>query len=257
MNTVARPTHTEASHFYLKDGTPFYEVPYKDPSKGMRKATLADARKVGALPSVTTILRVLDKPALTTWLIEQACLAVLTAPRQPDEALDAFVERVLHQERQQDQEAQKARDLGTDIHNAMEAAMNGEQVSEEIAPYIRQAVEALKAYGKVAATEKVILGEGYAGRTDLITGTDSFCWLWDFKTTKKLPKEAYPEHKLQLAAYARAWRTYLTKRTANLYISTSDPGKYVICEHGDWHEEYANGFLPALTIWRHLNSYAP
>lgn len=257
MNTSARPTTTEASHYYLPDGTPFYEVPYADPKKGMRKATLADARKVNALPSVTTVLRVLDKPALTTWLIEQACLAVLTTPRGEHEFLDAFVDRVLHQEKQQEQEAQKARDLGTDIHAGMEAALKGEQVSEEIAPYIRGAVEALKPYGQVVATERVIVGNGYAGRTDLITRTPACDWIWDFKTTKKLPKTAYAEHRLQLSAYARAWVYTEQVRTANLYLSTAEPGGFVICEHEDWHREYANGFLPALTLWRHLNNYSP
>jgi len=123
MTTVANVKQSEASHFYLKDGTPFYEVPYKDPTKGMRKATLADARKVNALPSVTTILRILDKPALTRWLIEQAVLAVLTTPRLDGEVLDVFIERVLLVTKSRTKKRDAAAELGTKIHAAMELAL--------------------------------------------------------------------------------------------------------------------------------------
>lgn len=58
-----------------------YEVPYADPSKGMRPTTLADAKKLGLFPSPTTVLQVLAKPGLTAWLQEQAVLASLTLPR--------------------------------------------------------------------------------------------------------------------------------------------------------------------------------
>ncbi len=37
----------EWGHWYDADGKPAYEVPYADPSKGMRPTTLADAKKFG------------------------------------------------------------------------------------------------------------------------------------------------------------------------------------------------------------------
>src|SRR3982750_1919915 len=83
-----------ASHWYLPDGTPFYEVEKKDGS-GKRPATLADARKAGALPSVTNVLGVLAKPGLDAWRIEQGIVAALTLPRRADEPLDAFAHRVV------------------------------------------------------------------------------------------------------------------------------------------------------------------
>ena len=81
----------------------------------MRKTTLADARKLGLVPSVTTILKVLAAPALESWKIEQACLALLTSPRQADERDDAFVKRILQTDRVQDQEAAAAAERGTEI----------------------------------------------------------------------------------------------------------------------------------------------
>lgn len=247
----------------MPTGEPFYEVPYSDPRKGMRKATIADARKVGALPSVTTILKILHKPALVDWLIEQAVLVALTSPHKPGEELDAFIQRVLHEERQQDQEAQKARDLGTAIHAAMETAMNGQQIPEELAPWVRGPVEALKARGSVVSTETVLVGDGFAGKTDLITQENVTDWLWDFKSAKKLPDPAkggaWSEHRLQLAGYAAAYSKTVDcpVKTANLYISTIEAGKFVICEHDDWRSTYSCGFLPLVQHWQWANNYKP
>src|SRR5512139_1672294 len=110
MNTIARTTTPDSSHWYTTDGDPMYEVIAK--STGLpRNTTLADARKLNLLPSVTTILKILHKQALVNWLIEQAVLAAMTTPRLPGEQDDAFIERVLHTERVQDQEAEAARDL--------------------------------------------------------------------------------------------------------------------------------------------------
>ena len=87
--------HRESpSHWYLPDGTAYHEVPRTD-GNGMRSATLRDARKVNAFPSVTNILGVLAKPALDAWKQEQAILAALTLPRRDDEPLDSFAHRVV------------------------------------------------------------------------------------------------------------------------------------------------------------------
>src|SRR5690349_2783167 len=78
-----------ASHWYLRDGRPFHEIAKKDGS-GNRPVTLADARKVMALPSVTNVLGVLAKPGLEAWKIEQGIIAALTLPRLSGETLDGF-----------------------------------------------------------------------------------------------------------------------------------------------------------------------
>lgn len=65
MGSVA----TEAGHWYRKDGTPCHEVPYKTKSKNgqMRPTTLADARELGLVPSVTAIIKCASAPALEAW----------------------------------------------------------------------------------------------------------------------------------------------------------------------------------------------
>src|SRR5215469_7781999 len=105
-----------ASHWYLRDGTPFHEIAKKDGS-GNRPVTLADARKVFALPSVTNVLGVLAKPGLDAWKIEQGIMAALTLPRKPEEPLDVFALRVVADMGEQ---VEKAADFGSAIHAACE-----------------------------------------------------------------------------------------------------------------------------------------
>ncbi len=272
MTTAANVKKSENGHWYAQDGTPAYTVIAK--GTGLPRATtLRDARQLGLLPSVTTILRVLDKPALTAWKIEQACLAVLTSPRPAEEPIDTFVERILKTEKVQDQETEAARDRGTEIHAAIEDYFQGRTIAPDIEPWVAPAIKALMPYGELVATEKVLVGEGYTGKTDLILQAPACWWLWDFKSTKKLPDPtkggAWSEHRLQLAAYAKAFNlangeeyppnTGIRKpvRTANLYISTVERGNYVICEHEDWMATYENGFAPLVRHWSWSTGYTP
>lgn len=259
--TAARPVNSDSAHWYTKDGKPAYEVPYADPKKGNRRTTLSDARKLNLLPSVTTILRILHKQGLVDWLVEQACLAVLTTPKEPSENLDAFVHRVLHQEKVQDQESTIAKDFGTECHKGMENLFLGEPVDPKLLPWILPASEAIRAYGGRYEPELVVVGPGYAGKLDLKLTSDDRIWLWDWKTTKKLPdKGAWPEHRLQLAAYAYALAAIgmPTIKTGNVYISTVDQGKFVVCEHNEsWLETYTEGFEPLVKHWQWATGYKP
>lgn len=262
MTTLARTTTDRSAHFYLPDGTPLYEVPYADPSKGFRKATLSDARKVGAFPGVTTILKVLDQPDLNTWKTEQAVLAVLSTPRMPNEKLDQFVHRVLHEEKVQEEEARKARETGNQIHKALSLALMDQQWDHSLESYVTPVVEWVKFNGKIVWTEKVLVGDGYAGRADLLidNGILNSLLLTDFKTCGKLPtKDSWLEHKLQTAAYAKTIGNTGDKRiiTCNVYLSTKEPGKYAVFTQDEWQETYACGFRPILDYWRWANKYYP
>lgn len=227
----------------------------------MKVPTLADARKLNLLPSVTSILYLLDKPALNDWKVEQGVLAVLTTPRLPGEADDAFVHRVLHVEQVQNQEAKVARDRGTEIHNALESMFAGEACTPELLPWIEPAAKEILARGERVTSEKILVGHGYAGKTDLIQESAD-CWLlWDFKSTKSLPdpkKGSWTEHILQLSAYAAAFLSITGTpkpiKTANCYISTIEVGKFVVCENGPWEEPF-RAFQHILEYWVWLKGY--
>jgi len=234
----------------------------KKDGTGMRPTTVADARKLNLLPSVTNILKIIDKPALTEWKIKQAVMAVLTSPKMLGEQLDAFAERVLNQERQQDKEAEWARDLGTDIHLALEQTLDGKDCTPEILPWIKPCREAIMARGNVMELETILVGKGYAGKTDLIQDAGKDIWIWDWKTASKLPEKAsWLEHRLQLAAYAQAyWLSKFTVRpirTGNIYISNKDCGKFALFENPPWQFDFHDGFAPLVKHWQWRNNYVP
>lgn len=265
--TAARPTSQDGSHWYFRDGRPCYELPKKT-GGGMKAPTLADARKLDLVPSVTTILKILAKPALTNWLIEQAILAVITSPRREGETDDAFVDRIINVEMVQDQERDKAAQRGRDIHEALEFLFRGQQLPKpEIYPWVKPAFEFMRSSGELVGTEKILLGDGFAGRADLFQKHPDYWILRDYKSTKSMPNPkqgAWPEHRLQLAAYAKAFLDSLpeTERCrrvvcSNVYISTIIPGSYVVCETEDWFETYERGFKCLLNYWQFANQYAP
>lgn len=246
-------------HYYAVDGTPMHWVPKKDGS-GNRPTTIADARKLNLLPSVTSILGVLAKPALQDWLIRNAVTAVVTAPDVPGESLDAKITRVLDTERQQDQESQIAMDRGTQIHDGLERLAKGEPVDPELLPWIEPAWNSLKSVGTVLASEKILVGEGYAGKTDLILENDFWTTIIDFKSTKRLPdKGAYPEHSMQASAYCKALKQDHPKqiRAMIVYISTINCGEFTGWECEDWESAYSFGFAPLVTHWQYIKGYTP
>ena len=122
----------ESGHWYTTDGKACHTMPKAD-GKGMTPTTLRHAKKLGnLLPSVTSILKMLHKPALERYKLEQVAMVVATTPKLANEDIDSFIKRVLSTEKQQDQEAIKAAQLGTDIHNALEMALTGQPYDDKL-----------------------------------------------------------------------------------------------------------------------------
>ena len=61
---IAKDHASEAGHWYTRSGDPMYTIMGKSTGKP-RNTTLRDARELNLVPSVTTILNVAAKPALT------------------------------------------------------------------------------------------------------------------------------------------------------------------------------------------------
>ena len=256
-----------ASHWYLRDGRPFHEIAKKDGS-GNRPVTLADARKVTALPSVTNVLAVLAKPGLDAWKIEQGIMAALTLPRREDEGLDSFAHRVVTDMTAQ---VEKAADFGMAIHNACEVYALNKQMPED--PKLFAHLEGWKAWfdtnvERVASIEQVFVnhGRGYAGRVDMVALLKDIGWaVVDFKTqkikrsAKGQPKPVFYETwPLQLAAYRQAILESGAKNVKALVsvaIDSAEPGP-VHAYH--WQGfDYFGSFLAALELWKYVKGYDP
>lgn len=254
--TAARPISSQSAHWYTRAGEPMHTVIAKG-SGQPRATTIADARKLDLVPSVTTILKVLNKPDLNNWIREQDCLAVLTSPHRENEELDAFVHRILHEDKTQDEERDAAAKFGLDFHGAIADSLEYKSVDPKWIPWILPVLDHLKV-GATRHCEYRVVGNGYAGCVDLIVG-DKEVDIYDFKTTKgRLPdKGSYVEHKLQLSAYAEALEAngFVVKSTSNVYISTVEPGKFIVHVNPTWHETYDNGFEPLLRYWQWANNF--
>jgi len=203
-------TPSQSAHWYLctESGAfrPCHEVPRKDGS-GMRATTLADARKLGLLYSVTKVCDVVRRPALESWRIEQGILAALTLPRRDGETDDQFAHRVLADA---DQQSKTARDFGSLLHKQIELDLAGplakpdwtcEKHLNAVRVWLGQNVD------EVHASE-IIVGDpalGIAGKMDLDCTLATFGRaVIDFKCRrfkKGMPPLYADSDPLQLAAY--------------------------------------------------------
>jgi ATP-dependent exoDNAse (exonuclease V) beta subunit len=174
------------------------------------------------------------------WQVEQGCLAVLTSPRRPDESIDDFVYRVLHVDQEHNQERDLAADEGTNIHNAIQLSLEGLEYDPKYRPHVEAVRREIDPLGYVVMTEKVVVGEGYAGRTDAVLENPEMITVLDFKGCNKLPDKPYDEHRMQMAAYSAALGNTGEKRVqcANVYINRNVPGEVKLCVIDDWQKEY-------------------
>lgn len=130
---------SESGHWYLADGTPYYTLVGANGKE--RPVTLRDARKVGALPSVTTIIRMAAAPALERWKRNQLLLAALTLPRHDGESEADWLKRV---EQDWQEEGRAAADKGSAIHAAIEQHFRGEIPDEELWPWVKLVIAELE-----------------------------------------------------------------------------------------------------------------
>jgi len=199
---IIKDKQQDTGHWYTKEGTPAYTTIGKT---GERATTLRDARKEGLLPSVTTIINLMSKPALSSWLQQQVLLAALTLPRGFKETEDEWLKRVMSDSKATGREAAER---GTAIHNIIQGYFEQMYLPEK--PVYLDAIDnTLKsAFGSQLWLSEKSFGHhlGYGGKCDLmakpINGQGSG-FVVDFKTkdTDLDKVDIYFEHELQLAAY--------------------------------------------------------
>ena len=218
--------------------------------------------KTGKLvPSVTNILSILDKPALSRWAsLETAKAAAAlkeSLPSMDDEEIVSTLKGAPWQK------ADRAADRGTTIHEWLEKAMLGEPVPEltgEALEYEQAAHGWLDAFQpEPVRLECTLFAPSYAGTADGIVRINDENWLIDFKTSKGL----YESAALQLAAlYAcdhvaneDSWydRPHVD-RVAAIRIGTD--GVFEMQEVVDL-AKHAKAFRACLSVWNWKKSVKP
>jgi hypothetical protein len=230
--TISKNDHpAESTHWYTRDGLPAYEVMAKNGN--MRPTTLADARKMNLLPSVSTIIKCAATPGLEQWKMEQMLLAALTLPRLSEESEVDFLKRVRTDSRET---GKKAAERGTAIHTAVEGFYRGDGIKQY--PEMIRAVEnaLTDKFGQQDwLAEKSFACKTFGGKVDLCSGAA----VLDFKTKEftsdKLPT-GFEENTMQLAAYRQGLGLH-SARCANVFISVNEPGLVHIVE---WDEDDLN-----------------
>lgn len=205
------------------------------------------------LPSVTTVLKVIDKPALLRWSAMQAAKAVLTDPVKystPEKAAAAIYEV-----------GDVAMNRGSEVHKVAEAYADfyvmgraSEFMSDN--PYF----PAIKAFFDTMRPEVIYkevrlvnLEQGYAGTADLIARVGPKTFVIDYKTGKAV----YPEARLQVEAYRQCTMVILPDGTRINMHPIAEAGAVVLFKDDgtfSWTETSADhtAFLAAmiLFLWR-------
>jgi len=257
-------------HFYelLNDGgiEPRHYVPMVSKPDESRPTRVSDVRKMIAegrkvVPSVTTIQRVLDKPALVNWQIDRHLEAAWynnALMSDPDLPMEYYIKEV---KRLASEEMEKAPQAGTDFHALMEAFINKElAIEHESFDLCREVCNLIFDKTGVPMDEwqseiNVFSTLGYSGQCDLfIPGSPAY--VIDFKTKQFADK--FNQGKMGF------WKSHLSQLMA--YGAELDPSflftpvKIFVClETGeiDWHQwdnekqktKAFNYFLAALNVF--------
>jgi len=242
---------SESGHWYLPDGTPAYTVEGKNGKT--RPTTLRDARVLGLLPSVTSIIKVAAAPGLERWKLQNAVLAALTHPELT--GTDADVDLILQDAAEQ---SYRAMEKGTQIHGWIERGFLGKDVPEEAQDYIVQVAKCLEqACGRQTwSVEKSFASDCYGGKVDLHSPEGG--WVVDFKTTDKplADLKTWDSHWMQLAAY-REGLVLPEARCGILYINTRGEGaRFVEVPEEDLERGWTM-FDALCTYWQAIKGYQP
>ena len=262
--TAKEPTNSrlvqtdQAGHWYSEKGESAHVIIGANGRE--RNTTVADARKLGLYPSVTSILSILDKPQLTSWKIEQAIMSSLTLPKEEDETLETYARRVVKDSKES---TTKAAEHGTKMHTEMENILLGRAVSrdETLAPYIKTFKEwADSNVEKTYWCEKALVGAGYAGRCDAyvkLKGVGDA--IVDLKNRKVNPKYEpfYDTDCAQIFAYLSASEN--PKAAGVSIVLASNDSSKIMTKVWDEDELYQAGiaFCAMQKVWAWVKGYTP
>jgi hypothetical protein len=160
-------------------------------------------------PSVTSILKVLNKPQLVNWatrVTRDFIKKELFAFRRADSLKDLDIDILLAKStKEHDRVRDAAADRGIAVHSCIASYIDNKgKTALEKEPVLLAFREWQNAAQFVPiASEKLVFSRehGYAGTAGLIGTLNGRLAVLDIKTGRGV----YPEYKLQLAAYAVAW----------------------------------------------------
>lgn len=242
---------SEAGHWYTREGEPAYT--YETGCGETKKTTLREARKRDLVPSVTSVLNIADKPALTHWKILQAINAALTVRRSDFNSDEAHLKAVFAESKRVGKEAAQR---GTNIHGLLEDGFNGGWMGS-LYLTVRSELNDLFPDAEWSPEKSFCSDLGYGGKIDLCSTGGVFV---DFKTKdgladKDVSKLVYDEHGMQLSAYAEGMNVSNPERVS-IFIDRDDTSivKFHVWDH-ESHARHLAMFKALLSYWQLSKNY--
>ena len=215
------------SHYYNQNGELINRIEGKNGNP--RKTNIKDARELKLFPSVTELLKIFDKPALSYWKVSEAIKYTLKTPINDQESTESYVARVMSGCYEK---SDVAKDFGSDMHFAIEMFLKkGERIVPDYMREFWPSVETFLVTNRFKGeAEKVIVDveQGFAGTCDFqgqAFGAESVI---DFKTQGTLDKDKkpkkiifYDDWRYQLAGYTMRDK----KQCVSVVISSDEPGR--------------------------------
>lgn len=243
------------------------QVPSADGKKQV-SATIMHARKLGLLPSVTQVIKLLANFQIEKYRMDQAIRACIEWPfDQPrtEEGVEAYCKTIAGKAAEP---AKAAADRGTDIHGDMGRWVDSGLKAWPDDPVSRKICEKLDDFtagfaaehsGLTIISEKRFGGKtwGYTGQPDFVLATAAeVIAILDLKTTKvKSDKpEVFDSWKLQLGGY----RPMTKDQGIRLFscIGDRDDGDAWLIELDD-PDRWERAFQTTFDLWCLLNNYDP
>lgn len=289
------PLATEAGHWYLPDGTPFYTTTGTNGKE--RPVTLADARKTKAVPSVTTITGIIKSDGLQRYFDRQMFDATVRMVAKDQERgiwisfkewfktifskpelTDVFFARCHEASRAH---GKAAADKGTALHAAIETFLLGEYYFGEIyEPHVEKIIATLFQYGidlgSGGEPEKSFAHPmGFGGKVDYhdrprfvrhlgdkstrLSHLATTGLVIDFKSKPKIDhgkRYAYGNHAMQLAAYRNGLGIPFA-RCINVFVGVEDKGVLIHeWAEADLQKAWAQ-FVHLTKFWQLEKDYFP
>lgn len=248
------------TQWHTSAGEPVLAVKAKDGTA--RAPTLRDARKEGFIPSVSTVLTVVDRGGSAAWAIRDGIAAAIAAPRRPSESAQDHVERVTVL-------AEHKRTLAMAIGSvlrrevaqmAMDCKLRGDKPAAPtpelagVAEWMAEKVPVILAASPVFVNQAA----GYAGGIAFAAPhVDHGLVLVSVHSYLEAPDKPQPLWCWELAA-ARAALGYANAKGLTLGItvgSQAAPTEH-LWSYADLDEGWV-AFRAAHTVWRTLKGYDP
>ena len=248
-------------HYYQQcdDGKviPMHYVEMTSRPGELRPTRISDVRKWWkegrqVVPSVTTILNVLDKPALVNWKVDQH---LAQAWAMQTDHWDEETKWIAEVKRLTEIQLDIAPSAGTDVHKLLELFYSGQPIPIADTAMCDGVDKVIidRTCADKWQPERNFVSDGFGGQVDL-SGNG---WLIDFKSKQsadkfKPGKMAYDDHRMQLAAY-RMGLNMPTARCSNVFICLEN-GEVDFHEHTE--AELDKGwklFQHCLAIWQLQN----